>query len=74
MARGDKREPNFLKAWRERRGLTRAELADASATTGAVIALLEEGDRGLSEKWRLRFSPLLDVRPGDLMTSDPNRG
>lgn len=67
-------EPNFLKAWRERRGLTQAELADAAGTTGAVISLLEQGVRGLSEKWRLRLAPLLDLPPDDLMTSDPNKG
>lgn len=67
-------EPNFLKAWREHRGLTQAELAHAAGTTGAVISLLEAGDRGLSEKWRLRLAPLLGVRPGDLMTSDPSKG
>ena len=67
-------EPNFLKAWREHRGLTQAELADAASTTGAVISLLEAGERGVSEKWRLRPAPLLDVSPSDLMTSDPNKG
>jgi transcriptional regulator with XRE-family HTH domain len=67
-------EPNFLKAWREHRGLTQAELGDAAGTTSTVIALLEARERGVSEKWRFRLGPLLDVRPGDLMTSDPSEG
>lgn len=66
-------EPNFLKAWREYRRLTQAELGDAADTTGAVISLLEAGERGLSENWRLRLASLLDVRPGDLMNLDPKR-
>jgi hypothetical protein len=33
--------PNFLKAWREHRGLTPAELADAARTTGWVISLFD---------------------------------
>lgn len=65
--------PNPLKAWRERRGLTQAELADAAGTNRVVISLLEERDRGLSEKWRLKLAPLVDVRPDDL-NSDPNKG
>ena len=36
-------EPNFLKAWRERRRLMHAELGDAADTTRAVISLLEAG-------------------------------
>jgi transcriptional regulator with XRE-family HTH domain len=67
-------EPNFLKAWREHRDLTRAELGAAAGTTSAVIGLLETGERGVSEKWRLRLAPLLDVRTDDLMTSDPSKG
>jgi len=67
-------EPNFLEAWRRRRGLTRAELGDAAGTSSTVIGLLEAGARDISEKWRLRLAPLLDVRPGDLMTSDPSKG
>ena len=68
------REPNFLRAWREYRSMTQAKLAEAVDTTGAVISLLEAGERGLSDKWRLRLAPLLDVQPGDLMTSDPSKG
>ena len=61
MARLD--EPNFLKAWREHRGLTRAELCNAARTTSAVAGLFEAGERGLS-----------DARLGDLMPSDPSKG
>ena len=63
-------EPDFLKARREHRGLTRAAPGDAAGATTAVMTQL---GRGLSEKWRLWLAPVPDVRP-DLMTSDPSKG
>src|SRR5277367_7010676 len=66
------REPNFLRAWREYRGLTQAKLAEAVDTTGAVISLLEAGERGLSDKWLRRLAPVLGTTPGNLLDMDPN--
>ncbi len=64
-------ERNYLRAWREHRGLTQAKLADAVGTTGAVISLLESGERGLSDKWLRRLAPVLGTRPGHLLEVDP---
>jgi transcriptional regulator with XRE-family HTH domain len=66
------REPNFLRAWREYRGMTQAKLAEAVDTTGAVISLLEAGERGLSDKWLRRLSPVLGTTPGHLLDMDPH--
>jgi len=66
------REPNFLRAWREYRGLTQAKLAEAVDTTGAVISLLEAGERGLSDKWLRRLAPVLGTTPGHLLDIDPH--
>jgi transcriptional regulator with XRE-family HTH domain len=66
------REPNFLRAWREYRGLTQARLAEAVDTTGAVISLLEAGERGLSDKWLRRLAPVLGTTPGNLLDMDPH--
>jgi transcriptional regulator with XRE-family HTH domain len=65
-------EKNFLRAWREHRRMTQAKLAEAVGTTGAVISLLESGDRGLSDKWLRRLAPILGTRPGHLLEVDPN--
>jgi transcriptional regulator with XRE-family HTH domain len=65
------REPNFLRAWREYRGMTQAKLAEAVDTTGAVISLLEAGERGLSDKWLRRLAPVLKTTPGHLLDMDP---
>jgi transcriptional regulator with XRE-family HTH domain len=65
-------ERNYLRAWREFRGLTQAKLAAAAGTTGAVISLLESGERGLSDKWLRILAPILGTRPGHLLETDPN--
>jgi hypothetical protein len=65
--------PESLKAWRECRGLAQAGLADAASTRRAIIRLFEGGEYSLSGKWRHRPALLLDVRPGDLTNSDPQR-
>jgi transcriptional regulator with XRE-family HTH domain len=62
---------NYLRAWREHRGLTQAKLAEAVGTTGAVISLLESGERGLSDKWLRKLAPVLRTRPGHLLEVDP---
>ena len=64
-------ERNYLRAWREYRSLTQARLAEAVGTTGAVISLLESGERGLSDKWLRKLAPVLGTRPGHLLEVDP---
>ncbi len=53
--------------------MTQEELAAACQppTTGSVISLLEEGDRGLSLKWLRRLAPALNTRPGFLADHNP---
>jgi transcriptional regulator with XRE-family HTH domain len=65
-------EKNFLRAWREHRRMTQAQLAEAVGTTGAVISLLESGQRGLGDKWLRRLAPVLGASPGHLLEIDPD--
>jgi len=65
-------EKNFLRAWRDYRRMTQAQLAEAVDTTGAVISLLEAGHRGLSDKWLRKLAPVLGTTPGHLLDVDPN--
>ena len=53
--------------------MTQEDLAAACdpPTTGSVISLLEEGDRGLSLKWLRRLAPALKTRPGFLADYNP---
>ena len=65
---------NYLRAWRERLHITQEELAHRldPPTTGAVISLLEEGERGLSAKWLRRLAPALKTTPGHLLEYHPD--
>ena len=65
------RPRNHLRAWREFRGLSQAQLASVVGTKGSVISLLESGDRGLSDKWLRRIAPALDVAPSLLLAYAP---
>lgn len=73
MAEDKNGGPNHLRAWREFMKMTQEELAAACEppTTGSVISLLEEGERGLSLKWLRRLAPALKTRPGFLADYDP---
>lgn len=64
-------ERNYLKAWREHRRMTQAQLAEMVDTTGAVISLLESGDRRLSDKWLRRIAPALGIPVGYLLEQHP---
>lgn len=72
MARGAvKPSVNNLRAWREYRGLTQAQLAELLDTTDNVISMLESGDRQLSPKWLNKLAPVLKTRPGFLLEFSP---
>ena len=63
--------PNHLKAWREFRGLTQADLGEAVGTNANMIHYLETGERGLSAKWLRKLSKPLKISPGWLLDVDP---
>lgn len=69
MANDDR---NYLKAWREFRGLKQEQLAEAIGTTKAVISLLENEKRPLSAKWLRKLAEVLDTQPGHILDHDPN--
>lgn len=69
MEAGDR---NYLKAWREYRGMTGEELAEKVGTTRAVISLLENEKRPLSSKWLRKLAEVLDTQPGHILDHDPN--
>jgi transcriptional regulator with XRE-family HTH domain len=71
-ARERVRPLNYLRAWREFRRMTQAELAAIIGTEGSVISLLESGDRGLSDKWLRRLAPALATTPGLLLDFPPD--
>lgn len=70
---GESQPRNHLRAWREHRGLTQAQLAAVVGTEGSVISLLESGDRRLSDKWLRRLAPVLGTTPGFLLDYNPGQ-
>jgi transcriptional regulator with XRE-family HTH domain len=67
-----RRSTNYLRAWRERAGLTQEQLAEKVGTSGNVISLLESGDRGLGDKWLRKLAPVLGTTPGILLDHHPD--
>lgn len=64
--------PNHLKAWREYRGLTQAQLAERVGTNSNMIGYLEVGERGLNAKWLRKLADALDTTPGMILDHDPH--
>lgn len=64
--------PNYLRAWREHRGLSQPELANLAETSHQVIGYLERGRTQLSAKWLRKLAPLLGTTPGHLLDHDPS--
>lgn len=63
--------PNYLRAWREFRGLSQVELAEKCETTHQVIGYLERGRTQLSAKWLRKLAEALETTPGHLLDIDP---
>lgn len=63
--------PNHLAAWREFRGMTQQQLAEAVGTNQNMIGYLESGERGLSAKWLRKLAPALRTQPGFILEHDP---
>ncbi|WP_299327597.1 helix-turn-helix transcriptional regulator [Parasphingopyxis sp.] len=64
--------PNYLRAWREHRGLSQAELGERIGTSHQVVGYLERGRTELSAKWLRKIAPALDTTPGMLLEHDPS--
>jgi phage repressor protein C with HTH and peptisase S24 domain len=64
---------NFLKAWREHRGLTQEELAASAGTGKTQISRLERAERRLTLDWMIKLAGPLGVNVGDL-TRAPSGG
>ena len=62
---------NRIRMWRERRGLTMAELGQRVGTEASQINKLEKGNRRLTAEWMGRLARALDCAPADLLMPDP---
>ena len=64
--------PNHLRAWREYRGFTVAELARKAGLGAQTITELESGSMELSVKLLGKLAAAFSTQPGFLLDFDPN--
>lgn len=62
---------NNIRAWRDHRRMTQAQLAEAADMSSNMLSQLESGERGLSAKWLEKLAPALGTTPGFLLDHDP---
>jgi transcriptional regulator with XRE-family HTH domain len=60
--------PNQIRFWRQQKGWTLQQLAEAAGTTRAQIDKLERGSRRLTVDWMVRLATPLGCDPRSLMT------
>ena len=61
--------PNRIRFWRQQKGWTLQQLADAAATSRAQIDKLEHGTRCLTVDWMVRLAAPLGCDPRSLMAT-----
>jgi len=64
--------PNRIRFWRQQKGWTLQQLAEAASTTRAQIDKLERGSRRLTVDWMLRLAQPLGCDPRSLMENTNN--
>lgn len=68
MVDPSKRAGARIAAYRERRGLTKKELADLCGTSGMQIGRLERGERKVTQEWAIRIAPHLGVSADEILS------
>src|SRR5262245_3798743 len=64
---------NFIRQWRDHRGMTLEELAEKSEVSAAQISRIERGDKGWSVDSLEKLAGALNVRPGQLLDEAPEQ-
>jgi len=59
----------YLQQWREKAGLTQAQLAERMHTSAGMISEHEAGTRRFNDDWMARWAAALSIRPIDLLRS-----
>lgn len=65
--------PNFLKQWRDHRGLTQEKLGEMAGLTSSSISQIEHGKQGFSAESFLALCKALNCTPAELLAHDPSR-
>lgn len=59
----------YLQQWRDKAGLTQAQLAERMHTSAGMISEHEAGTRRFNDDWMARWAAALGIRPIDLLRS-----
>lgn len=65
--------PNFLKQWRNHRGLTQEKLGEMAGLTSSSISQIEHGKQGFSAESFLSLCRALNCTPAELLAHDPTK-
>lgn len=66
--------PTFLKAWRNYRGMTQEQVAEALDISRALVSKIENGKSPYSQAQIEAMARLYRASPGDLLDRDPRDG
>lgn len=75
MPRGDRGPifgPTFIRAWRERRGLSGRHLAELVGLTHASVSRIERGEQRYKQDVVERIAAQLGVHPATLLWGNPD--
>jgi transcriptional regulator with XRE-family HTH domain len=62
---------NYIRAWREHRGLTQEQLGDKTGMAASNISLMENARSGYSWQSLEDIAAALECAPGDLLSGPP---
>jgi transcriptional regulator with XRE-family HTH domain len=63
--------PTYIRAWRERAGLTQDQLAERIGTTHGTLSKIESGQQPYGQRLVDRIAAALDIHPAQLLWGDP---
>ena len=63
----------LLDHYRNLKNFSQQDLADLASTSNQQISRLELDQRKMTEYWRQKLAPLLDIRPDDLRPGAPKK-
>lgn len=64
----------YLGEWRERRGMTQTEVADAMGTSVSMVSDHENRKRRMNDDWIAKWAELMRVDPVALLSPPPAGG
>lgn len=71
MTTDDASLPNFLRAWRKRKGMTQEALASEVGLTSGAISQFETGKSNFTIPTLIDLAEALGCRPGDILSYSP---